>query len=105
VRKGEETKSKTKNQNNKKATLFSSHRPRDTNSVLYSSSAPFPGFRQHETQCSYSEQQRASASQPEHENGRDEVVAVAVVAVAPPLFLPYLGQQPVTVSTRSREQT
>jgi len=65
--------------------LLLSYRPLDLYSVLNSSSAPFPGFRQHETQCSYSKQHCASASQPAHENGRGEVEVVVVAAAL--LFL------------------
>ena len=67
-------------QNGKKKPF--SYRPLDLDSVLYSFSAPWPGFRQHETQCSYSEQHCASASQPAHEKGRGEVVFVVVVVDA-----------------------
>ena len=89
-------------QNQKKN--FLSYRPLDLYSVLKSSSAPCPGLRQHETQCSYSEQHCAVVSQPVHEKGRGvAVVEVDVVPAAALLLLLFFlllrGQQPVTEST------
>ena len=78
-------------ENKAKKKLFSfSYRPLDLYSVLYSSSAPWPGFRQQETQCSYSEQHCASASQPKHENGCGEVVVVVAAAAALLLLMLFL---------------